>query len=121
MTILKAAFAALSGASSSDITPAAVNWADISDGASGSNANQTITSIDTSISLSFSYSGTGTVTVVASVNGGANEISPITVSSGDTVSFTASSGGGGTGTVTVVNDTDSSTTLDTFSVTLTGI
>lgn len=117
------AFISTLGAAGSgfDVTPNAVNWVNISGAGSGSNANQTISGIDTSIEIAWSYSGTGVVNVLGDVNDGAGQMSPRTVSSGDTLSFTASSVAGGSGTVTVVNNSDGGATLDTFTVNLSGV
>lgn len=106
-----------------DVTPDAVNWANVSvtssSPASVSNAAQTISGISTSIVLTITYTGSGVIKY--GQNGGAlttiSSGGTITVSSGDTLYFNASrTGGAGTdsGTVTVTNTSDSSTVLDTF-------
>lgn len=104
-----------------DVTPNAINWGNVSGDISGSNSNQTFGGIDTNITVSWSYSGTGSVTVLGVVNNGSGAGSPVSIANGDTLRFSVSSGGAASGTVTVVNVSDSSTTLDTFTVSMTGL
>lgn len=122
MSIL--ALAAAGIASVRDVTPAAVNWANISGATSGTNANQTISDISSTIDIYYERAG-DFVTLEYSLNGGAftalNASTNLTVSDGDTVRWQASTGlGAASSTVTVKNASDGDTTLDTFTVTLTG-
>lgn len=113
---------------STDVTPAAVNWANISVTASGvaagSNADQTITAINAQITLDISWTGTGaTFTYIK------NGMAPVSIVSGDDVIMNAgdylhfacqrTTTGTSSGTVTVTNVTDASTVLDTFTYSLT--
>ena len=120
-SITAGAFVA-SGASY-DVTPDAVNWANVSvsssSPATASNAIQTFTGIDAPITLEVTWTGTGVIKY--SKNGGAwTSIATggITVSVGDTLAFQASrtgSAGTSSGTVTVKNLSESpDTTLDTW-------
>ncbi len=105
-----------------DVTPDAVNWANVSvtssSPAAASNAAQTISGISTAITITVTYTGAGVIKY--SQNGGALTTiasgGTLVASSGDTLYFNASrTGGAGTdsGTVTVTNTTGSAT-LDTF-------
>ncbi|MEL6758505.1 MAG: hypothetical protein AAFP81_18910 [Pseudomonadota bacterium] len=116
----------LAGAEASlppDVTPNAVNWANISGAETASNANQTINGIDTAITLRIEYTATGAPAAIlgASINGGAfnnvNSGNTITVNNGDTVRFQVvafGTAGSVSGTVTVINQSDGDATLDTF-------
>ncbi len=108
-----------------DVTPDAVDWADIFFTAPGAdtNADQTIQGISEPITLGFSESGGAPNTTFSYIK---NSGSPVTItfdsttvsmSSGDTLHFGAAAGTGGDNfTVSVRNETDGDTTLDTFNV-----
>ena len=122
MSILLAAFGAMS-TTTVDVTPNAVNWANISSGtASGVNANQTVNGCGTSITLSVAVSGASPTPPVVeySLDGGGyvTYSTPFSVdaATGQTLNFrvTGLTPGTNTGTVTVTNDSDGSATLDTF-------
>lgn len=110
--------------SPADVTPDAVNWANIGPGTSPqSNANQTINGIDTTITLEinadsaglFEYSlNSGSFTFIA--NGG-----QVPVSNGDTLRWRVSPAAPGTvsGTITITNESDGSAVLDTFTYSVT--
>ena len=109
-----------------DVTPSAVNWADIIATdvaiASGSNSDQTISSISVTIRLEITYTGAGLIGY--SKNGGTNTSitsgGTILVDVTNTLHFTATAiGSSANGTVTIKNLSDGSTTLDTFTYTLT--
>jgi hypothetical protein len=121
MSILLAVFGALSSATA-DVTPNAVNWADIS-GTSGPgsvNANQTINGIDTTITISASNSGPGTLLYDLNGAGFVAYTAPFGVTNGQTLRWQITSDlGEVNGTITVTNDSDSSTTLDTFTYSVT--
>lgn len=111
-----------------DVTPNAVNWADMSATSDftviGENGNQTISGIDINISLRVSWSGTPLTYVSIIVNGSSSFItngSTKTVSPGDTVRFQAGYGSIGTaiGTFTITNASDGEAVLDTFNYSLT--
>jgi len=105
------------GGGGTDVTPDAINWADIGGVSPQSNAAQTFTGINTAIEITFSYTGTGTPFITATKNGSVPFTSGDSVESGDTLSFSVSTfGADATGTVTIVNASDSNTTLDTFAV-----
>ncbi len=111
-----------------DVTPAAVNWADIavSDPGLGieENADQTISAIDATIQIKVTLSGDGLVGWKKNgVLVGGREFNSKTVAanSGDAfrVSISAIVDGFGTGayvsgTATVTNESDGSAVLDTF-------
>jgi len=119
MSLLALAAAGISGgATSADITPDAVNWANISGSGSGSNANQTITGITAPITISLSNSGGGFPSYDLNGAGFSVYSGPFVVTNGQTLRFSVG-GSPASGTITVVNDTDSSTTLDTFTYSLT--
>mgnify|MGYP000238776211 CR=1 FL=1 len=110
-----------------DVTPNAVNWNDLSTGASSATTNtQTISGIDTTISLQVNFDeDRDNYTLRAFVNGSSAAgptNSPGTlnfnVSNGDTVYFTASGGETRDSTATVINTSDGNTTLDTFGIDL---
>lgn len=117
MSILGPFLATLGG--SGDVTEDSIDWANISGDNIASNANQTFNEIDSPIDVSWSYPGASLIE--ASKNDGTFSTSePVSVSNGDTLRFRATTlGGADSGTVTVTNDTDAST-LDTFTVTMTG-
>jgi hypothetical protein len=115
VSILLAAFAAMGG----DVTPDAVNWADISGTDFAANANQTISGISGSITISLSISGADDFeTISYRINSGSyvGYTVPFSVSNGQTLNFAVavlpSTTAGGT--VTVRNDSSGSATLDTF-------
>lgn len=120
-----------------DVTPAAVNWANITANDSGANADQTISDIIQSITLRATMSSVSVsalATAVLRIFVGGVEIDQdtfanaafieATVSNGANVHFEADISGlstdTGSCTVTVTNQTDVGTpTLDTFAVNLT--
>ena len=108
-----------------DVTPNAVNWADISGATSGTNANQTINGTSVSITISAEITG-GAFNLNYSLAGGGFTAytAPISVNglAGQTLRWQASTDPGipASGTVTIRNDSDGSATLDTFTVTLSG-
>lgn len=114
-----------------DVTPTAVNWANISEATSGSgsNATQTIAAIDTAITLRAEWTVSGSTPTVYVYRNGAlltsSSTSPIdfSVSVGQTVSFviTVPASGSASGTVTVKNQSDGAATLDTFTYSVTSV
>lgn len=125
MSILLAAFAGMSAAP--DVTPNAVNWANITGATSGSNANQTLSGTSVSITVSVSKSPAIDVGIIEySLAGGAftTYSAPFVVDSvtGQTLRFQVSTDPGipASATVTVTNNTDGSVTLDTFTYSLSG-
>jgi hypothetical protein len=115
--------AGILGGTNFDRTPSAVNWADITvvGGASGDNANQTISGITTPISIKAAASIlTGALDqLLADVNG-AGFVTDATVAfqvlAGQTVRFRAVASTGVEATVTVTNESAVGATLDTFAV-----
>ena len=103
-------------AGGTDVTPSAVNWANIGPTSSpGSNANQTISGIDTTISISASLSGPGNLFYDLSGAGFVAYTAPFGVTNGQTLRWQVTSDlGNVTGTATITNDSDGSATLDTF-------
>lgn len=103
---------------SADVTPNAVNWANTSTSDPQSNANQTINGCDTSITISATNSGAGVLQY--SLDGAAfvTYSGPFSVNAqtGQTLRWQLS--GATSGTITVINDSDASTTLDTFTYAL---
>jgi hypothetical protein len=116
MSILLAAFGAMGAPA--DVTPNAVNWADISSATSpAANANQTIDGCSTSITISITNSGSGIVEYRLDSGSYVTYTVPFSVDAltGQTLNWQVSAVAGQvTGTITVINDSDSSTTLDTF-------
>lgn len=123
------------GGGGSDVTPDAVNWANITTSPAGlgfgHNATQAITGIDTTIQVKAAWTSTSSSPAkgVWFKNGamvGSYAPTPVTVSarSGDDLAFymncvtSSTSGNYDSGTVTVTNESDSSTSLDTFTFTL---
>lgn len=107
-------------AASGDVTPNAVNWADISPaGNSGTNANQTINGITQDIELDIDTSGS-VVTVVYLNNVSQGAITSLTVSDGDQVYFecTNFTVNPVSESVVVRNVDDGNVILDTFNVNL---
>lgn len=105
-----------------DMTPAAVDWANISGSSGATNSAQTISSINQAITLTITYTGSGDIQY--SKNGGTyTSISSggtISVVVSDTLAFKANvSSGSASGTVTVTNSSGGSTTLDTFTYSVT--
>lgn len=110
--------------SPADVTPAAVNWANIGPGTSPqNNANQTISGIDATINLEINADSAGLLKY--SKNGGAFTIiangGQVSVSNGDTVRWEVSAAAPGTvsGTITITNESDGSAVLDTFTYSVT--
>lgn len=102
-----------------DKTPDAVNWANIGPGNEPqNNANQTLQNFDGSINLEMNRTGSGLV--YYSLNGGSFTLiadgGQVSVSDGDTLRWQVANTAPGTvtGTVTITNESDGSTTLDTF-------
>ena len=115
-----------SPAGGSDVTPDAVNWADIGPGTTPQdNANQTISGIDTTIILEVNFTGSG-ASLLYSVDNGTYTLlasgGQFSVSNGQTVKFrfTRVASGTSSGTATVTNESDGSTTLDTFTYSVNG-
>lgn len=122
MSMLLAAWAAMAGAAS-DVTPDAVNWANVSGVQPQANANQTINGITSSITISLSYVGDFPV-IEYRINSGSyvSYAAPFSVSNGQTLNFRISVlplSGPAAGTITVTNDSDSGATLDTFTYSVT--
>ena len=115
----------------SDVTPTAVNWANISESTTGtgSNATQTIAAIDAPITLRASWTSSGSTPTIYVYRNGAlltsSSTSPIdfSVTVGQTVNFAVSvpSSGSASGTVTVTNQSDAAATLDTFTYSVTSV
>jgi hypothetical protein len=103
-----------------DVTPAAVNWGNLSGISPQSNANQTISGINQPITLHFDVtitSGAGTLSY--DINDGSAvpfvDNDTVSVSNGQTVSFRASdSSGAFEGSVSVKNASDGMVELDSF-------
>ncbi len=110
-----------------DVTPDAVNWANITATTQGANANQTISGIHSSITLGITYSD-GLYQIEYRINSGtyigAGSGGTFSVSNGQTVNFRAIWNGVDVVShddVTVTNQSAPGTpTLDTFAVQLTG-
>lgn len=119
MSILRAAWAAMAPSAAVDVTPDAVNWADISGSGFAANANQTISGIGTSISIGASLSGSGILSY--SLNGGSFTAysTPISVSNSNTLRWQVDSISAVSGTVTVTNQSAGGATLDTFTYNIT--
>lgn len=100
-----------------DVTPNAVNWADLSGTSPQSNANQTINGCSGSIVLSATNSSSGTLLYSLAGAAFTAYLSPFSVdaAAGQTLRWQVTSAiGTKVGTVTVTNDTDGGATLDTF-------
>lgn len=114
MSILAAYMATLGG----DVTPNAVNWANISSASSpAANANQTVNGCSRSITISAANSGSGFLEYRLDSGSYVTYSAPFSVNAlaGQTLNWRISAFAGTvTGTITVTNDSDSSTTLDTF-------
>jgi hypothetical protein len=114
MSILLAAFAALGA----DVTPDAVNWANISGTDVASNANQTISGISSSISIGLTITGNDDLEIIAyRINSGSyvTYSAPFNVSNGDTLNFQVSTViSAAAGSVTVTNESAGGVTLDSF-------
>ncbi len=110
---------------SSDLSPASVNWSNISGTTQASNANQTITSLSTPINLRITYSDALYILSYSKNGGGFSDLSPndlVNVFNGDTLRFQATWGFVdplGSDLVTVTNQA-TGMTLDTFTVSLSG-
>lgn len=111
------------GGEGSDVTPDAVNWANIGPGNEPqNNANQTFTGIDTTISIETFYTSG---LLYYSLNGGAFTFigngGGVDVVNNDTLRFQMSNAAPGTvtGTVTVRNGSDGDVDLDTFTYSVT--
>ncbi len=107
-----------------DKTPDAVNWANIGPGNEPqNNANQTLQNFDGSINLEMNRTGSGLV--YYSLNGGSFTFiadgAQVSVSDGDTLRWQVANAAPGTvtGTVTITNESDGSTSLDTFTYNVT--
>lgn len=103
-----------------DLTPNAVNWANISDTDNrAENSNQTISGITVPITLEATSSDPD-IQLFPIVNGTELNAGAFIVSSGDTVRFEAfhNQQSAQSGTVTVRNTSDGNVTLDTFTVSL---
>ena len=117
------------GGGTSDVTPDAINFNNISVADSFEITNpQTITGIDTPITLEVSVTETGANYLIEAYEGVSTLLgstnSPgsftFTVNNGDEISFdiTGTTGQQSTGTVTITNVTDNNTVLDTFTIDL---
>lgn len=110
-----------------DVTPNAVNWANITGIGSGQNSNQTITGINTTITLSFNNSTSPSAIVSVYVNNSFvdsnvnGQTTNFTVNNNDVVYFSAAGnfGEAPSGTVTVRNVSDGNVVLDTFTINIT--
>ena len=111
------------GKSNADYTPDAVNWIDIiTIGATGTNANQTITGINQTVTIKVSWTVTsGTIsTVEYRINSGSyvtiNNNGTFTVVNNDTVNFRVGGAAGtfNTADFTIKNNSTSDSTIDTF-------
>ena len=125
------------GTSSADYVPNAIDWPNISGGALAQGASRTIQGVSPSITLSFTFTSTAALNastssgVFYSKNGGSavkiwqpnntNLNQTVTMASGDTLSFYSSltptnglSNSSISGTVNVKNNSNGSTTLDSF-------
>lgn len=108
-----------------DVTPNAVNWTDQTASGSGTQTTttntQTITGINAPIVLTLTYTNTATWSYIK--NGGTPTTfasgATLSVSVNDTLAFRCSNGSTVTSVLTIVNTTDSSTTLDTTTSTIT--
>jgi hypothetical protein len=114
MSILLAAFAALGA----DVTPDAVDWADISGTDIASNSNQTISGIFSSISIGLTITGNDDLEIIEyRINSGSyvTYSAPFNVSNGDTLNFQVSTVlSSAAGSVTVTNQSAGGATLDSF-------
>jgi hypothetical protein len=101
-----------------DVTPNAVNWANISSASSpAANANQTVNGCSRSITISAANSGSGFLEYRLDSGSYVIYSAPFSVNAlaGQTLNWRISAFAGTvTGTITVTNDSDASTTLDTF-------
>ena len=106
------------GGAAADVTPNAVNWANASGGDPQSNANQTVNGCSGSIVLSTTNSGAGTLSYSLDGAGFVSYSGPFSVDAltGQTLRWQLA--GATAGTITVKNDSDSGTTLDTFTYAL---
>lgn len=119
-------FTSTTEAASTDVTPNALNWNNISTSASsGSTNTQTISGINTTITLRVTYTRDDEAyTLVTYVNGtsvgGAQAPSNYTfnVSNGDTVYFFAVGGETRDSSASVSNVSDSNAALDSFGISL---
>ena len=124
----RVARAAAGGGGGGDVTPAAVNWANVSGAQTTQTAMVQITGIDQTITLRVAYSGSLS-NVVYSVQSSASfgtgtSISnngTFTVSNNQYVGFGAQINFSGTATqsFTITNVSDSDAVLDTFTITCT--
>jgi hypothetical protein len=105
-----------------DVTPNAVNWANVSGVSPQANANQTIDGITSSISISLTGMDVNTLAYYR-INSGSYVLytAPFSVSNGQTLNFQmqALPATSPSGTITVRNDSSGSATLDTFTYSLT--
>jgi len=107
-----------------DVTPNAVNWANIGPGNEPqNNANQTIDGIDASIDLEMNRTGSGLV--YYSLAGGAFTLladgATVSVTNGQTLRWQVANAAPGTvsGTVTITNASDGDAPIDTFTYSVT--
>ena len=118
MSILALAAAGIAGGVPPDVTPNAVNWANITSASSpAANANQTINGCSQSITISISNTGSGFAQYSLDDGAYVNYTVPFSVDAltGQTLKWQFSSAiGTVTGTITVINDSDGGATLDTF-------
>lgn len=102
----------------SDVTPAAVDWANISGGSIGFTDAKTISDINTAISLQVTFTGTDLDGFYYQINSGALVMiasgGSFSVSNTNTVAYAAIASVVASGTVTITNLSDGSTVLDTF-------
>lgn len=120
-------FTSTTAAGTSDVTPNALNWANISTGNSSANTNsQTVTGINTAITLRVDFDeDRGNYTLQANVNGtlvGNAVSSPgnfsFSVSNNDVVYFRAVGGETRDSTADVTNTSDGGAAIDSFGINL---
>ncbi|MEH6743912.1 hypothetical protein [Hyphomonas sp.] len=108
-----------------DLTPNAVDWANISSGSSpAANANQTINGCNQPITISAVNSGTSLLSYSLDSGSYTSYTGPFSVDAvtGQTLNWQIAAAGVGeeTGGITVINDSDSGVTLDTFTYSVVG-
>jgi hypothetical protein len=107
-----------------DVTPNAVNWANVSGASPQANANQTVDGCSRSITISASASGGNTSLYYRIASGSYVFYSaPFSINAlaGQALNWRVNCvvPGSAAGTVTVTNDSDGSATLDTFTYSVT--
>jgi len=115
------------GGGGSSVTPATIEWTDISASGgvptTGSTNTQTISGITSAVVFQVNWTGTATLSYVQNSGAPVSITSggTLTVSNGDTLAFVASdsTAGTNTGIITVINNTDSGATIDAPAYSLT--